>query len=123
MENQDNFSHAACIFPVEDLQTSIDFYTQKLEFKLTFSWGVPTNYAVIKKGGVSIHLVKKSDDRTPSKKHCALYIFVYDIAKIYKRCVSEKVSIINTPETRDYNMKDFDIKDPDGYIITFGNGG
>ncbi len=122
MSNRTNFSHSATIFPVKDIQRSIDFYTNRLEFKLTFSWGEPTNYAVLKNGGVSIHLTVKNDDYVPSKRHCALYIFVYDIDKIYQRCKDNEVSIVNSPEVRDYKMKDFDIIVPEGYIITFGNG-
>ncbi len=122
MVSQDNFSHAATIFPVKNLQKSMDFYTIKLGFKMTFSWGEPVNYVVLKKGGVSIHLTTKIDDHIPSKEHCSLYIFVYDVKEIYQKCVEENISIINSPEIRDYKMKDFDIKDPDGYIISFGKG-
>lgn len=122
MTDYDNFSHSATILPVKDIQDSIEFYTEKLQFKMTFSWGSPLNYAVLKKGGVSIHLVAKEDNLIPSKRHCALYIFVHDVDKIFQRCKKEKVTVLNVPELREYKMNDFDIKDPDGYIITFGTG-
>ncbi|NQZ78437.1 MAG: VOC family protein [Ekhidna sp.] len=121
MDNQANYSHAATVFPVKSLKQSIAFYCNKLAFEMTFSWGEPISYAVLKNGGVSIHLTKRSDNLIPSKKHCALYIFVHDIEKAYQLCIQEGVSIMNPPDSRDYLMKDFDIKDPDGYIITFGS--
>ena len=121
MTNQNNFSHSATIFPVEDIEKSIQFYINQLGFEITFSWGEPVSYVVIKKGGVNIHLTKRLDDDGPSKQHCALYIFVYDLEIIYQRCLKEEVIIKNAPANRDYQMKDFDIIDPDGYIITFGN--
>lgn len=122
MKSGDNFSHAATIFPVQDMEKSVQFYTRQLDFDLTFSWGDPVNYAVLKRGGVSIHLTSRLDDGKPSKDHCALYIFVSDVQQIFQDCTKHNVTIINNPKLRDYNMTDFDIKDPDGYIITFGNG-
>lgn len=123
MTQPDNFSHAATVLPVQDMQASIRFYTHSLPFELSFSWGEPVSYAVLKKGGVSIHLTQRADDREPSSEHCALYIFVYDIDQIYQHCVEQKVNIINPLSERDYEMRDFDIADPDGHIISFGKGG
>ena len=122
MADSNNFSHSAAIFPVSDLQNSIEFYTNKLGFEKTFEWGEPMYYAVVKQGGVGIHLTKRSDGGRASKYHRALYIFVNDIDKVYKRCKDQKVKIVNDMEARDYKMKDFDIEDPDGFIITFGKG-
>lgn len=120
MSNQENFSHSAVIFPVSNLEESIDFYTNKLGFEKTFEWGEPMYYAVVKRGGVGIHLTKRSDGGRPSKYHRALYVFVNDIEKVNKDCKDKKVRIVNDLENRDYKMRDFDIEDPDGFIITFG---
>ncbi|SDR66352.1 VOC family protein [Christiangramia echinicola] len=120
MAESNNYSHSATIFPVSDLGKSIEFYLDKLDFEKTFEWGEPMYYAVVKKGGVGIHLTKRSDGRRPSKYHRALYIFVNDIEKVYKQCRDQNVKIVNDLEDRDYKMKDFDIEDPDGFIITFG---
>ena len=121
MSENKNFSHSAAIFPVSDLSRSIKFYTDKLGFEKTFEWGEPVYYAVVKKGGVGIHLTKRSDGGLPSKYHRALYIFVNDIDSVYKHCKDNEIRIVNQMEARDYKMKDFDIEDPDGYIITFGS--
>lgn len=120
MADSTNFSHSAAILPVSDLSQSIDFYINKLGFEKTFEWGEPMYYAVVKRGGVGIHLTKRSDGARPSKYHRALYIFVNDINAVYKQCKNEQVRIVNDMEARDYKMKDFDIEDPDGFIITFG---
>ena len=116
------FSHAATVFPVKNIEESISFYTNKLKFELTFEWGQPTSYAVLKSGSVQIHLSQRMDRHKPSKEHCALYIFVNDVEAIYHQCVSNQIKIKNVPGQRDYDMTDFDIIDPDGYIITFGKG-
>ena len=122
MADSNNFSHSAAIFPVSDLSNSIEFYTKKLGFEKTFEWGEPMYYAVVKRGGVGIHLTKRSDGGRASKYHRALYIFVNDIENVYKQLKDQEVKIVNDMEARDYKMKDFDIEDPDGFIITFGKG-
>lgn len=122
MANSENFSHSAVIFPVRNLAQSIDFYTKKLGFEKTFEWGEPMYYAVVKRGGVGIHLTKRSDGGIPSKYHRALYVFVNDIERINKEFKDRNVKIVNDLKDRDYRMKDFDIEDPDGFIITFGKG-
>lgn len=122
MADTNNFSHSAVIFPVSDLDKSIDFYTGKLGFEKTFEWGEPIYYAVVKRGGVGIHLTKRSDGIRPSKYHRALYVFVNDIDHVYSELRNQDIKIVNDIEDRDYKMKDFDIEDPDGFIITFGKG-
>lgn len=120
MSNQENISHAATIFAVANMQESLDFYAKKLDFNINFTWGEPITYAVLKRGGVSIHLTTKEDHHAPSKVHCALYVFVYDVEKIYQQCLDHQIPIKTPPQVHDYGMKDFDITDPDGYIISFG---
>ena len=123
MTKQENFSHAATVLAVKNVRKSIEFYTQKLGFQLSFSWSDPPTYAVLVRGGVSVHLTERDDDRVPSTSHCVLYIFVYDVDEIFQQCKKAGVNISNEPTDRDYKMKDFDIKDPDGHIISIGKGG
>ncbi len=123
MTKQENFSHAATVLAVKKVKDSIAFYTQKLGFQLSFSWSDPPTYAVLVRGGVSIHLTERDDDKSPSATHCVLYIFVYDVDEVFQQCKEAGVKITNEPAERDYKMKDFDIMDPDGYLISFGKGG
>jgi len=122
MDKKDNFSHAASVFEVTDIGKSIDFYTKLLPFNLTFSWGNPTEYAVLKKGGVSIHLTARPEKHTKEIKPSHIYIFVYDIDSTFNLCKDSGIKVISQLDDRDYKMKDFDIVDLDGNIITFGNG-
>ncbi|MEM9260112.1 MAG: VOC family protein, partial [Bacteroidota bacterium] len=62
--SRNNVSHAAIVLSVQDIQASIAFYRDKLGFDLTFSWGDPTNYAVLKTGEVSVHLSEDDNPRT-----------------------------------------------------------
>ena len=54
-----------------------------------------------------------------NQRHSALYIFVYDVDMVYTDLCSKFVTIQNPIGTRDYGMRDFDILDPSGYVLTF----
>ncbi|MEM7369419.1 MAG: VOC family protein [Bacteroidota bacterium] len=115
------FSHAASILPVADLDTSMNFYRDKLGFEITFTWEDPPSYAVLKRGeGVSIHLVRREDQLSPSDRHTRLYIFVYDVDALYKELRDNGLQIPDSLFDTDYGMREFEIHDPDGYRICFG---
>lgn len=118
------FSHAATVLPVHDVDASIAFYRDQLGFQLTFTWKeAPTEYAVLKAGNdVSLHLTLRRDGLTPSPDHTILHVFVHDVDQLYQAYQQREVPIVTPIGDREYNMRDFDIKDPDGHIICFGKG-
>ncbi|MEM1137582.1 MAG: VOC family protein [Bacteroidota bacterium] len=117
------FSHAATILPVKNVTQSVAFYRNQLGFNVTFTWGDPVEYAVIKRGEeVSIHLIKKQEKRQPSSVHGVIYIFVHDVDKVYHEYQSKHIKIVNAIADRDYSMRDFDLQDIDGHIISIGRG-
>ncbi|MEM7513019.1 MAG: VOC family protein [Bacteroidota bacterium] len=115
------FSHAATVLSVKDVEASLAFYRDKLGFEITFTWEEPASYAVLKRGEVSIHLTSSLNPPVQGD-HTALYVFVYDIEALYKDYLAREVPIDTHLNTRDYGMKDFDVLDPDGYRICFGQG-
>jgi len=115
-------SHAATVLAVNDVDASISFYQNMLGFTLTFSQGTPTDYAVLRRDEtVHIHLTKKAENM-PMGNHASMYIFVYDVDKLFNEFQHQNVIPHETVADRDYGMRDFDVKDPDGHIITFGQG-
>ena len=113
-------SHSAPIFPVDDVENTVRYYEQQLGFNCSFKMGTPPEYAVMRRGeGVSIHLVKRSGPFKPSAYHAALLIFVNDVDALYQEFQSKKVVILNPIGDRVFGMRDFDIRDPNGYILIF----
>ena len=114
------FSHAATIFTVLDPITSARFYRDKLGFDITFEWGDPVDYVVMnREDAVAIHLSKAAKPLEHGDA-AALYVFVHDVNQLYEEFSSKDVPIHAPIGTREYGMRDFDIRDPDGYIICFG---
>lgn len=122
MANQERFSHAATIFHVSDIEQSMVYYVKKLGFKVTFTWDEPISYAVLKRGEVSLHLAAHEQLNNTQKPGPGLYVFVHDVDQVYQEFKDKGVIFHLDIADRDYHMRDFDIKDPDGNIIAFGMG-
>ncbi len=119
-DSKELFSHFASILPVSDITSSINFYQEKLGFKVTFTWNNPVDYAVLKRGeNVSIHFTKRHHQTIPTPTNTSLYIFVKDADAVFAEYKSKGVAFQTPISNRDYGMRDFDIKDPDGHILTF----
>ncbi len=122
-EIQELISHAATVLGVKDMKKAIDFYKDQLGFELTFFWGEPIDYAVVKANEtVSIHLTKTDESPTVEHSPTKVYIFVHDIDKLYKIYQDRQLPISHPIANRDYGMRDFDIIDLDGHRIAFGQG-
>ena len=111
-------SHAATILPVSDVSVSIDFYVRKLGFDLTFKWQEPPTYAVVKSGDIGIHLSLKSDNYQVGQEHVSIALFAHDVNAVYQQCLKNGMTIHTEIGDRDYGMRDFDVTDPDGHIIS-----
>ncbi len=121
MSPNELYSHFALVLPVSEMKTSLNFYRDKLEFELESGWGDPMDFALLSAGKrIYIHLIQKNPgDSLPSPRSAA-YIFAQNIYLLYEKFMNKGVSIHDPLQSQDYQMREFSIKDPDGYILTFG---
>jgi len=119
MTNPKKLSHCAPIFPVPNVQETIDWYMANLGFQLDFKWEDPPSYAVMSRDDIKIHFSQRDDDFTPSAVHTTLYIFTYDVDHVFEEFKAKGI-VTKAPETYDYGMRDFDLTDLNGFRLTFG---
>ena len=115
-------SHGATIFHVDDVEKSSRFYRDELGFEITFEWGDPIRYVVTNRDeAVFIHFSQKENfSEVQPGNFNTIYIFVHDVDAIYQELLSKNVDITDPIGDRDYGMRDFDIRDPDGNMLSFG---
>ncbi len=111
---------------VSNLQRSIDFYTKILGFRLRDLYPSKDNpsYAPIFIGDYKLMLclARKSNKKFYSHglggSGLQLFIRVNQVDEIYQK-IKGKVEIVDEIETKTWGDREFTIKDPDGYLISF----
>ena len=102
---------------VDDLSAAIDFYTTKLGFKLGFTWGDPASFAGLNLGKVQMFLQKG----TPDPKGCVVYFLVGDADVLYEFHRTNGVEIAQKIGDREYGIRDYVVRDLNGYHLSFGH--
>jgi len=74
------------------------------------------DYAVVWRDNSAIHFVKS--DRSPSGVH--LFQWVRDVDACYKEVVGRGANVTVEPGDRPYGVRDFNVQDPNGIAIIFG---
>lgn len=105
------------ILSVPDVRDAVEFYTTKLGFWLAFAEGNPPNFAGINLGQVQMFL----EQGTPSPEGCAVYFVVNDADNLHQLHRSSGVQIVETLGDRAYRLRDYTVRDPYGYRLTFGH--
>ncbi len=109
-------------FLVDDLARSIADY-QRLGFTFGKPWG--GFYAIGVRDGLEVHLKEapKSDAERHHRhehEHLDAAAGVDGIEAFYAQCIANGATILKPLAATAWGTKDFYIKDPDGYIISFG---
>jgi len=102
---------------VSDIGAAVDFYTNKLGFKLGFLWGEPPTFAGVKLDQVQIFLQKGM----PNPKGCTVYFHIGDADELYDFHRANGVEIAQAPGDREYGIRDYTVRDLHGYHLTFGH--
>ena len=102
---------------VSDLDAAIDFYTRRLGFALGFTWGDPPKMAGVTLGDAQIFLTIG----TPGPDGCAVYFVVSDADEMHEFVAANSVEVVVPPGDREYGIRDFTIRDLNGYHLTFGH--
>ena len=113
---------------VSDVQRSIDFYRDVLEF--TVSQTVPDQgpfvFAIVARGGVEVFLNAPEPARAEYPALAArdiggsltLFINVTGIRQAHEQ-LKDRVNVVMPLEKKWYGPTEFAFTDPDGYVITF----
>lgn len=102
---------------VSDLDAAIDFYTNKLGFRLAFKWGDPNSMAGVNLGHVQIFLERGE----PLPKGVYLYFVINDADAFYEFHQNNGVEIVQPIGDRDYELRDYAVRDLYGYVLSFGH--
>lgn len=103
---------------VSDLDATIDYYTNKLGFHLGFTWGDPPRFAGLNLGNVQIFI--SAGTPTPSSQVAAASFLVGDADALYEFHRGNEVTIAEEIDDRPYGIRDYSVRDLNGYYLSFG---
>jgi uncharacterized glyoxalase superfamily protein PhnB len=115
----DLFSECSPVLPVDNAEETTRFYKDALGFETSHTYGQPPFYVVVKRGSVHIHFSER-EDTTFEIEPCHVFIRVSDVDAVYEEFMSKGLEIEVPPEDQDYGMREFDLLDPNGHFLTFG---
>jgi catechol 2,3-dioxygenase-like lactoylglutathione lyase family enzyme len=100
-----------------DIPSAVDFYTNKLGFRLDFTWGEPPAMAGVSLGSVQMFLVKG----TPSPAGASVYFVVGNADELFEYQRENGVEVMVPPGDREYGLRDYRVRDLNGYHLNFGH--
>jgi catechol 2,3-dioxygenase-like lactoylglutathione lyase family enzyme len=104
---------------VADLGAALDFYVNKLGFTVGFTWGGdPPTFAGVNLGTVQIFLSKGTP--AAADHPAAVSFLVGDVDALYEFHRASGVEIAAPIGDREYGIRDYAIRDLNGYYLSFG---
>jgi uncharacterized glyoxalase superfamily protein PhnB len=105
------------VLTVDDVVAAVDFYTTRLGFRMGFIDGDPPTFAGVNLGQVQLFLAKG----TPSPEGCEVYFRVTDADALFAFHRSQAVEIVEPIGDRFYGLRDYSVRDSQGYRLAFGH--
>ena len=99
-----------------DVQSLAEWYRDALGFEIRLLWQDPPTYAMVGRDEIRLAIGPRDGEFGPG----TAYIHVEGVDALYAEFVSRKVAIHRPLEITEYRMKDFDLYDPDGNRLCFG---
>ena len=107
------------VLRVRDIRAAVEFYTTRLGFTFGFSWpeGEAPTYAGVNLGDVQIFLDQ-------GEQHGAGLEICFVVSNADELCEAQRangVEILMEPGDRPYGIRDYSVRDLNGYRLTFGH--
>jgi uncharacterized glyoxalase superfamily protein PhnB len=99
-----------------DVTALAEWYRDKLGFAITMSWGEPAEYARVQRDAVELAIGRLGDQFGPS----SVYAIVSGVDALYAEFVPRGVEMGRAISDAPYGMRDFDLFDPEGNRVCFG---
>jgi catechol 2,3-dioxygenase-like lactoylglutathione lyase family enzyme len=107
---------ATATLRASDVTALAEWYRDKLGFAIAMSWGEPAEYARVQRDGVELAIGRLGELFGPS----SVYAIVSGVDELYAEFVARGVAIAREIGDQPYRMRDFDLFDPEGNRICFG---
>src|SRR5262245_29193163 len=110
----------SAVFTVKDVPKAIEFYVEKLGFKIDFQVGEPVWYAAVERDALSLNLM--SEKQSPKTLGLSnVYAFTDNVDALHQDLLARGAPIERAPQDEFYGMREMSVRDPDGNRLNFGH--
>jgi predicted enzyme related to lactoylglutathione lyase len=116
----------ATVLLVEDVRRATDYYRDALGFDVELYDRIPDHYGYARRDGCHVHFAhfegafaRPNSEVVPPDMFDA-YFWVDDVERMYSDVVERGAEIVHGPVDQGYGLREFRVRDPEGYILAFG---
>jgi predicted enzyme related to lactoylglutathione lyase len=114
------FFRATPVLKVKDYPTARSYYVDKLGFQVAEEGGEPARFGIIERGRCILFLDSWNGCRENSSQGWDAYIHVSNLQELFNEFESAGATIVRPITKTVYDMLEFEITDPDGNRLCFG---
>ena len=117
---------SAPYFPVADVAKLAAYYERTLGFHVDYTAGSPPIFAILSRDGfpLMLRLVSDASRLLPNEKQGGTWDVFYWVDDAEALCAELRgrgADVVYGPVVQpDYDMKEFAVRDPEGYVLGFG---
>jgi hypothetical protein len=112
-------------FLVEDVKLTAEYYRDRLGFEIGPYFLDPPVFVILQRQGAAIQLSRHQGNRGGSNRRWKVeaydaYVWVDNVDALYHEFAEKHAEVIESPRLKEHGMKEMDVRDPDGYVIRWG---
>jgi uncharacterized glyoxalase superfamily protein PhnB len=115
----------ASYFPVGDVSLIGHYYREVLGFQCEYSAGNPPEFAVYSRNGAPLMFRRVPEPALicPNERQGGtwdVFFWVSDVETLHEELARKGATVVYAPVVQPYGMKEFAVRDPNGYVLGFG---
>lgn len=107
------FHHVNPILNVRNVPASLDYYVNKLGFKVGFTWGEPATFGSVCRDEIEIFFCQGGQGHAGTW----LAVFVDDVDALHEQYVASGAIIRQPPTNFPWGTREMNVQDPDGHRL------
>jgi uncharacterized glyoxalase superfamily protein PhnB len=117
-------AHAPVLL-VRDVPRAHRYYASALGFGAPRMWGEPPTFCIVRRDGLELMLsqVDAGDAFRTNGSYghrIDAYFWVSDVDALHAEFTEKGAEVTSAPEDRFYGCREFEVRDPDGHVLCFG---
>lgn len=112
-------------FPVPDVSSIGEHYRDVLGFQCEYAAGSPPEFAIYSRNGSPVMFRRVHDPSllSPNERQGGawdVFFWVSDVEALFGELTAKGATVVYEPVVQPYGMKEFAVRDPNGYVLGFG---